>query len=122
MQISTKTLSAKVQQQLFDNLHTVLADMKDPAEIEKFLKAFLTQTEYTVLAKRLTIASLLEQGHSYDQIRKQLKVSSATISTVSENMSQEGIQLALQRIKVNQWAHRTVKKIKKILGGGRRDI
>ncbi len=117
MQVSSKSLSAKTQQQLFDNLHTVLADMKNPMEIHKFLKAFLTDTEYTVLAKRLTIAYLLDQGLSYDQIRKQLKVSSATISTVSDNMSQEGIQLALQRIKVNQWAHRTARKIQKILGG-----
>lgn len=120
MQISTKNLSPQTQKQLFDNLHVVLADIKNPAEIQLFLTAFLTSTEYTVLAKRLNIAQLLSEGLSYDKIRQKLGVSSATISSVSENLQKEGIQIALQRIKVNQWAHRTASKIQKILGGGRR--
>ncbi len=111
MQISSKTITKAKQKQINDQLHTVIADLKSESDVAAFLKDFLTTTEYAVLAKRLDIAMMLNAGKSYQDIKKELKVSSATISSVSELISKKGIKLALQKIKVDEWAENTAAKI-----------
>jgi uncharacterized protein YerC len=80
----------------------VLADLKHPKQVREFLTAFLTETELTVLSKRLAILSELENKASYDTIKDKLKVSSATISTVAEQRQETGLQLALKIIDQDQ--------------------
>jgi len=114
MQVSSKSLSAKKQQEVFARFHFLLADAKQPEEIKQLLATFLTETEHLVLAKRLTIYYLLNKGKSYTQIKNELQVSSATISTVSENMKNPVIQLAISRIEVIEKANRWYQQIKKL--------
>ncbi len=116
MQISSKSLTAKKQKKIFDHLHLLISDLRTPDQAEKVLKDFLTKTEYTVLAKRLAIAIMLDQGQSYESIRKELKVSSATISSVSDQMEEEGMKLAVKKIKVDQWAENAASKIQSWFG------
>lgn len=113
MQVSSKNLSTKTKKKIFTQLHTLIADLHNQSQVETVLKDFLTDTEYLVLAKRLDIAVKLDSGESYDSIRKSLKVSSATISSVSELLSKGGMQIALQKIKVDKWAVATANKIQK---------
>lgn len=71
----------------------------------------MTPTERIVFAKRLEIALLLHRGKSYDEISKKLNVSSATISSISENRDTDGVKLALQRLNLEAWAEKTVNRL-----------
>lgn len=114
MQISSKKISNQQTVKIFSRLHFLLAEQKNPNEVAEFLSSFLTETEHMVFAKRLTIAYLLNQGKSYSEIKKELKVSSATISSVAEKSAQASIQQAVEKIEITDQANRWFKKTKKI--------
>ena len=114
MQTSSKKLSKKQKQEIFSRLHFLLSQQKNPNEVAEFLTSFLTETEHLVFAKRLTISYLLSTGKSYSEIRKELNVSSATISSVAENINNPSIQKAINTINITQKANDWYKKVKKI--------
>jgi len=113
MQISKRGVNRKIEEKIFNSLYQVLADMKRPVEVEKFLEDVLSDTERTVLAKRLGIASYLSENKSYEAIRGDLKVSSATIANVQKWLEQggEGLMIALKRIEADEWAGKMAGKI-----------
>ncbi len=106
MQVSKRGVNRKIEEKIFNSLYQVLADMKRSVEVEKFLEDVLSDTERTVLAKRLAIASYLSKNRSYEIIRDDLKVSSATIANVQKWLehSGEGLMIALKRIEADEWA------------------
>lgn len=104
MQLSSQSVSDTQTQQMFDQLHTLLADITKPEDMQIILAGLLTETEHTVFAKRLAIAQMLHQEKSYKDIRAALKVSSATISSVNDLTNKPGLKLALKYIKADQWA------------------
>lgn len=81
--------------------------------MERFFADILSKTERTVLAKRLAIAYYLKKNKSYDVIRNDLKVSSATVATVQGWLEQgnEGLNLALKSIEAEEWAGELADKI-----------
>ena len=97
----------------------VLAEMKSPEEIEMVLQDLLTETERAVVLKRLGIAIYLDKGRNYEDIKNNIKVSSATIAMIAESLGNPGFQEIIRRIKADQWAKETsgkiVKGIRKIL-------
>ena len=97
----------------------MLAEVKSPKEVEMILQDLLTETEKEVVLKRLGIAIYLDKGRSYENIKNNIKVSSATIATVAEALSNPGFQEIIRRIKADEWAKDTsgkiMKGIKKIL-------
>ena len=111
MQKSSKNLSNHLQESLFYQLTTVVADLHKSYEVDEFLKSFLTPTEQVVLAKRLAIARMLEAGYSYEEIRAELQVSSATIASVAVVMPSAGIQLALKKLRLDDWADKIASKV-----------
>ena len=113
MQTSAKKLNPQIQKQIDRIFYQTLADLKRIEDMKIFLRDFLTQTEQSVLTKRLAVAMYLEKGRSYDQIKQALKVSSATIAHVDKMMNQksEGFILALRRMEADEWASRISKKV-----------
>lgn len=111
MQISNRKLNTTLEKQIFSIFHQTVADLKTPEEIEAVFNDLLTETERTALAKRLAIAAFLDKGRSYENIRDTLKVSSATIASVAEQMGNPGIQLALAKVKAEEWADEWAEKI-----------
>lgn len=103
-QVSAQTLAPSLQKELYFTLFQLLADLSNAKESERFAKDFFGATELSVFAKRIAIAIFLDKGHSYEHIRHNLKVSTATISSVAEHMESEGYQIALQKIKAERWA------------------
>ena len=120
MQISKKGVDKKIEKRIFKALYQALADFKTPTQIENFLDDVLSETERMVLAKRLGIAYCLSRNLSYEKIREDLKVSSATIASVQKWLEQggEGLSLALKTIEAEEWAGemtaKIVKKVKRI--------
>jgi Trp operon repressor len=92
----------------------LLADLKKTEDVETFLKDFLTPAELIVLSKRLAILWSLHQGKSYEEIKKEFNVSSATIATLAENRHRLGITKALSTLKLDDWADKVAQKIMKL--------
>lgn len=118
MQVSAQKINRHIETQLFAALYQVLADTRNPQEVAEVLDSLLSPAERTVVAKRLSIAVFLDKGRSYENIKNTLKVSSATIASVQADMGKPGFQLALQKVKTDQWAEAWSKK----LGGVWRDL
>jgi uncharacterized protein YerC len=108
VQTSSRVLAASDLAALQHQLSLVLADLHHPQHTDEFLSAFLTPTEYLALAKRLAILRRLDQGNSYEAIAEELKVSSATISTVAEAKTSPGLRSALKILAENDWANRVI--------------
>lgn len=104
MRISAQRLNQIVEEQLFAILFQVLDDARSSEEVEILLRDLLGEIELKVVAKRLAIAIYLDKGRSYENIRQVLKVSSATIASVQEKIGNPGMQLALSKIKADEWA------------------
>lgn len=113
MQVSKKGILRATETKIFKSLYQVLADLKKPAEVEMFLKDTLSETERTVLAKRLAIAYYLSKKKSYDLIRQDLRVSSATIANVQKWMESggKGLKTALKTIEADEWAGEMAEKV-----------
>jgi TrpR-related protein YerC/YecD len=113
MQVSKQDVNRKIEKKIFRSLYQVLADLKRADEVENFLNDVLSETEKTVLAKRLGIAYYLTKNKSYERIRDDLKVSSATIANVQKWLEEggEGLMLALKAIEADEWAGEMAEKI-----------
>lgn len=101
--------------------YQLLVDTSDTRVAKMLISDLLTEAELTAITKRLAIAFYLDKGRSYENIKSNLSVSSATIASVAESMGNPGIQMALQKVKAEAWAEdwsqKISKAIKKILPG-----
>lgn len=120
MQVSKKLINPNLKKQVYQLLYQVLADIRSKKEAEIFLREVLTETELEMIAKRLGIAYYLDKGRSYSNIKNNLKLSSATISAVAEQMRKgKGFEIALQKIRAEEWADKWAKRISKRFKGKR---
>jgi len=97
-------MNKKIETQVYKILYQVIGDAKNEVEAEITLKALLTENELSAVAKRLAIAVFLDKRQSYEHIKDVLKVSTATIASVAENMNSKGMQNALTKVKAEEWA------------------
>lgn len=67
------------------------------------------------MSKRLAVAYWLKKGRSYENIKQNLKVSSATIASVQENFKKGGFQIVLKKLEAEEWANKWSVKIKKFV-------
>lgn len=104
MKKSGEKLNKNIQSQVYKILYQVMADAKSELDMELILKSLLSESELDAVSKRLAIAVFLDKGQSYDHIRATLKVSSATIASVAESMNKKGMQMAITRVKAEEWA------------------
>ena len=97
-------MNKKIETQVYKILYQVLGDAKNEVDVEITLKALMSENELSAVAKRLAIAVFLDKRQSYEHIKDVLKVSTATIASVAENMNKRGIQMALAKVKAEEWA------------------
>lgn len=116
MKISEKKLNQNLKKQVLQVFYQTIADLKTPEETEIFFKDFLSQTARTALAKKLAVAVFLDKKRSYQDIKKALKVSSSTVAEVFKQLGTPGIQLALKKIKADEWADKWSKRIGSTFG------
>jgi uncharacterized protein YerC len=116
VQVSKQKLNKTVERQIYDIFYQLVSDVKSTKEAQAILSDLLSETERQVIAKRLAIALFLDKGRSYENIKSTLKVSSATIASVQEQLGSEGLQLALTKIKAEEWADEWAEKISSFMG------
>lgn len=112
MQVSQNKLLTTSESQLKEELAILLADLKRPQVMLDFLSTFLTETELTVLSKRLAILKRLHNNHSYEQIQTDLQVSSATISSVAQIKEKNISEDVINRLQIHDWAEKTAQKVR----------
>lgn len=81
--ISRRILDKELENKIFEVFLKAIVDIKNFAEAKNFIEDILSPTERIMLIKRLAIAVLLTKGKTYEYIDHTLKVSRATIMTVS---------------------------------------
>lgn len=88
-------------QDLIIDFCQAVALTKSSTEAAQLLTDLLGKQELEMLARRLKIAELLLEEYTYEQIRKVLKVSQATIARVQTwlQTSGDGYRLIIQRTK-----------------------
>lgn len=111
MQVSSKKLNKTLENQIKQMLIEVLCEVDSAKVMSEVLNDLLTETERVAMMKRLGIAIYLDKGRNYEDVKNNLKVSSATIATVAENMGNPGITEVIKRIKAEEWANDWTEKI-----------
>lgn len=82
-QISNYPISKQISNRIFEIFLNTLVNIGSKDEANEFISDLLTPTEKIMLAKRLTIAFLLEKNYDYRTIQKLIRVSSGTIASVN---------------------------------------
>lgn len=118
MQISKRQINPEFEKKLKVTLAQLIADIANQEKAQDFLKDFLSETEYVALAKRLAIMMYLNKGRSYEEIKDEIKVSSATIASIQSLLEKKskGIRLAVKLIKAEEWATKWTDKISGFFG------
>lgn len=120
MQQSLSPLNKNIESQLEKMLFGLLAETDNPETIKTFFGDLLTEGERIAIIKRLGIAVYLDKKRSYEDIKNNIKVSSATIASVAEKLGGKGWQEIIKMIKAEEWASEWSDKlsgrIKKIFG------
>jgi len=111
MQVSQNPINKTLERQLDQMFYQVLAEIDSPEELKTVLCDVLTEGERTAVIKRLGIALYLDKGRNYEDVKNNIKVSSATIATVAENLGNSGWQEVIRRVKAEEWASDWTEKI-----------
>ena len=115
MRTSENKLNPSFKNQIIKTLAQTLADFKNMDEVHTFLVDFFNDSELETFAKRLSIAYWLRKKRSYENIKQNLKVSSATIATIEKLTGKHGFILALKKMEAEEWANVWAEKIKKLV-------
>ena len=92
----------------------LVMDLKTPEDVKVFLKDFFNESELEAFIKRLGVYYWLKKGRSYNNIKENLKVSSATIATAQDASQKPGIKLAIKLMEADEWANQWADKIKRL--------
>lgn len=117
MQLSQNKINKTIELQLERFFLGILAETDNPEKIKMILSELLTETERLAVLKRLGIAIYLDKSRSYEDIKNNIKVSSATIASVAERFGDEGWQEIIKMIKAEEWSSEWSEKISKRIRG-----
>lgn len=98
--ISKRKLSLKAEKALITNLNSVLTRIGDSQEMVGFIHALLTPTEELMIAKRLALIILIEEGMNDSQIADTLHVTRITVAKMRYFYESrgKGFQIALKKL------------------------
>jgi len=120
MQVSQNPINKTLEKQLDQVFYQVLAEINSPEDLKMVLGDILTEGERKAIIKRLGIALYLNKRRNYEDVKNNIKVSSATIATVAENLGNSGWQEVIRRVKAEEWANdwtdKITGRIKRIFG------
>ena len=94
----------------------MVADIKSVNEAEVIFSSILSETELITVIKRLGVGYWLTKKRSYEVIKDNLKVSSATIATIQQELKNPGWNQAIRKVLAEEWATKWEAKINLFLG------
>ncbi len=105
--------SEEVEKDLVKSFNFVLANITTPYDMRTFLDSVLTETEKTMLSKRLAIFILLEEKFSDTQIAQMLHVTRITVSKMRYFHESHGKELSVVLKKLEK--QKTLEAFRKLL-------
>jgi len=114
MRLSEQKLNPSLKKEVIKTFAQTISDLKTYEDAIAFLKSFFSESELELYSKRLATAYWLSKNRTYNNIRTNLKVSSATIAEISNMVKKKGLEKALKTIDADEWAEAWTKKIHKI--------
>lgn len=115
MRISQNKLNKSFKNQIIKTFAQTLIDFKSMDEMHRFLSDFFNDSELETFAKRLSIAYWLKKGRSYENIKTNIKVSSATIATIEKLSKKPGFAAGVKKMEAEEWANVWAEKIRKFV-------
>ncbi|WP_156291008.1 YerC/YecD family TrpR-related protein [Oceanobacillus salinisoli] len=90
----------KLRGEQLDQLFDAILSLKDREECYRFFDDIATMSEVHALSQRLQVAKMLMDGSTYNNIEKETKASTATISRVRRciNYGSDGYKMVLDRV------------------------
>lgn len=88
--LSRKNIDSNVFGHYVNNLWSAFTLMDTKEDIRLLFKDLFTHTEYKMLTKRLEIARRLLVGQGYQEISRELGVTSRTITVISNVLAMQG--------------------------------
>ena len=89
-QVSKNYLAPKVKEQIYDTFLSAISDLTTPSSTRTFLHDLLSNTEITMLGKRLSIAYMLRKNYTQREICSILKVSLGTVNKINSTLQTQG--------------------------------
>ncbi len=86
------------EEALKEQFAQLLADLKKTEVIHEFLTTLLTESEYSMLARRIEVLRRLQANQSYLTIQRELGVSSATVAAISQLQELDFMKDVLKRV------------------------
>ena len=112
MQVSRRRVSPVLEKQLNKMWYQLITDTKNVEDAEKIFSDLLSETEQEAVIKRLGVAYWLTKKRSYENIKENLKVSSATIAVIAQELKKSGWRLTMEKVMSEEWATSWEQKIK----------
>lgn len=90
--VSKRKVDPKIESVLSDQLLSFIAAAKTKREAAVIVSELLTETEQTMLSKRLAVVVMLERGYSFREIERSLKVTPQTVTRLWRKRKQDAFQ------------------------------
>lgn len=93
-----------IQNELTDRFFKAILNLNSPEECSRFFEDICTIKEIQDMSQRLEVATLLNNGKSYQEVLAQTGVSTATISRVNKclNYGSGGYKEAIDKLNNNE--------------------
>ena len=114
MQVSRRQINPVLEKQLNNMWYQLITDTKNVEDAERIFGDLLSETEQEAIIKRLGVAYWLTKKRSYENIKENLKVSSATIAVIAQELKKSGWKLAMEKVMSEEWATRWESRIKSL--------
>ena len=91
----------KVQNEEMDRLFEAILKLENLEECYRFFDDLCTINELEAFGQRLTVAKMLHQKCTYQEIEKETGISAATISKISKSYAYgpKGYKMVIERLK-----------------------
>lgn len=93
----------------------MINDLKEPEEIEVFLKDFFNEKELETYIKRLSIAYWIKKGRDNENIKRNLLATPREITETKKLLKKDGVEIALKKIEAEEWANVWAERIRKVV-------
>lgn len=98
--VSFRKLPKQIEEELITNLKVVFRKVNKDEEISELFTSLLSSTEQLMLAKRLAIIALLQEGIAESKISEMLKVTRITVEKMRLFLETkgEGFRIAVKKL------------------------
>ena len=90
--VSKRKIDPKIESVLSDQLLSFIAAAQTKREAATLATELLTETERTMLAKRLAVVVMLERGYSFQEVERSLKVTPQTVARIWKKRKEDAYQ------------------------------